>query len=190
MKSIKSFFLCLGLLALVLLHTVLFSSMGTELESPLDFDMTSIDGEEINLAGYKGKVVLMINVASKCGLTPQYEALQALFEKYKSDGLVVLGFPTNNFGAQEPGTNAEIKEFCAVNYGVSFPMFAKLSVQGDDLHPLYGFLTDESKNPQFGGEIKWNFTKFLVDRNGKLIARFEPRTAPDDQEVISAIESA
>jgi glutathione peroxidase len=180
----------LGLMYLCFMCTTLIPAMMTEPETPLDFRMTSIDGEEVELAEYKGKVVLMVNVASKCGLTPQYEALQAIYEKYKDDGFVILGFPANNFGAQEPGRNAEIKEFCAVNYGVSFPMFAKISVKGEDLHPLYGFLTSKSTNPQYGGDIKWNFTKFLIDRKGKVINRFEPQTKPDSPEVVSAIESA
>ena len=189
MKSIKWSLYVLGVIFFCFMHTTSSSAMIAVSESPLDFSMTSIDGEEVNLTDYKGKVVLIVNVASKCGLTPQYEALQAIYERYKDNGLVILGFPANNFGAQEPGTNSEIKEFCAVNYGVSFPMFAKISVKGEDQHPLYGFLTDRSTNPQFGGEIKWNFTKFLIDRKGKIIDRFEPRTKPDNPEVVSAIES-
>lgn len=190
MKINKIVYLRVGLLALFLMLATSVSAADAKAESPLGFKMESIDGKTIDLKDYKGKVVLMVNVASKCGLTPQYEALQTIYEKYKSQGFVILGFPANNFGAQEPGSNSEIKEFCAVNYGVSFPMFAKISVKGDDLHPLYNYLTSESLNPQFGGEIKWNFTKFLINRKGKIIARFEPRTKPDDPEVIIAVERA
>lgn len=190
MKINKTVFFQVGILALSLMLATSTLAADSKAESPLGFKMDSIDGETIDLTSYKGKVVLMVNVASKCGLTPQYEALQELYAKYNSQGFVILGFPANNFGAQEPGTNSEIKEFCSVNYGVSFPMFAKISVKGDDLHPLYRFLTSESTNPQFGGEIKWNFTKFLVDRQGQIIDRFEPRIKPDSPEMISAIERA
>jgi glutathione peroxidase len=189
-KSIKGSLFVLGIVFLSFLPASSFSSVISESDSPLNFKMNSIEGEEVNLADYKEKVVLMVNVASKCGLTPQYEALQAVYEKYKDDGLVILGFPANNFGAQEPGTNSEIKEFCAIEYGVSFPMFSKISVKGEDQHPLYDLLTSEDTNPQFGGDIKWNFTKFLIDRDGKIVNRFEPRTKPDSPEVVSAIEEA
>lgn len=156
--------------------------------SPLDFRVQTIDGKEVDLAQYRGKAVLIVNVASKCGLTPQYEQLQALYAKYKERGLVILGFPANNFMAQEPGTNDEIKTFCKENYGVEFDMFAKISVAGEDIAPLYAFLTSEEKNGQFAGPIKWNFTKFLVNREGKVVARFEPRTKPDAPAVIETIE--
>lgn len=154
----------------------------------LDHKLTTIDGKEANLEDYKGKVLLFVNVASKCGLTPQYEQLMELHKKYADKGLVILGFPANNFGAQEPGTDAEIKEFCTANYGVEFPMFSKISVKGDDIDPLYAELTSEEENKGYSGEIKWNFTKFLVDREGKVIARFEPKTVPTDEAVIKAIE--
>ena len=130
-----------------------------------------------------------MNVASKCGFTPQYAALEALYEKYKDRGLVIVGIPANNFMSQEPGTDAEIKTFCTNKYNVTFPMMSKVSVKGDDETPLYLFLTDKSANPQIGGDIKWNFTKFLFDRDGKPVARFEPATKPDSPEVTSAIES-
>ncbi len=161
-----------------------------EIRTPLDFNCENIDGESVDLGEYKGKVVMMVNVASKCGLTPQYEALQALYIKYSARGFVVLGFPANNFQDQEPGTNAEIKEFCMSNYGISFPMFSKISVKGDDIHPLYEYLTNEKTNPGFAGDIQWNFTKFLLNRDGKVIARFEPRTEPDSKEVVISIEDA
>jgi glutathione peroxidase len=152
-----------------------------------DFTLPSIDGEPTALSTYKGKVILMVNVASRCGYTPQYAGLQALYEKYKDRGLVILGFPANNFGAQEPGTNAEIKKFCSLKYNVTFPMFAKVSVKGDDTTPLYRFLTERA-NPAVAGEVKWNFTKFLVDRTGKVVQRFEPAITPESAEMTSAIE--
>jgi len=131
-----------------------------------------------------------VNVASKCGYTPQYAGLESLYRKYKDQGLVVIGFPANNFGAQEPGTNAEIKQFCSTKYNVSFPMYSKVSVKGSDTTPLYQFLTDKSANPGSGGEIQWNFTKFLVDRDGKVVGRFEPAVTPDSPELTGAIEKA
>lgn len=152
-----------------------------------DFTLNSIDGKPAPLATYKGKVVLLVNVASKCGYTPQYSALEAVYEKYKDQGFVILGFPANNFGAQEPGTNAEIKTFCSTKYNVTFPLYAKVSVKGDDQTPLYKWLTTEA-NPGVAGDIKWNFTKFLVDKTGKVTQRFEPATTPDSPEVTSAIE--
>lgn len=155
-----------------------------------DFTPNSIDGQPAPLASYKGKVVLLVNVASRCGYTPQYTALEAVYEKYKDRGLVIVGFPANNFGAQEPGTNEEIKTFCKSKYSVTFPMMAKVSVKGDDTTPLYQFLTDKAANPKTGGEIQWNFTKFLVGPDGHVVARFEPKVTPDSPEVTSAIESA
>jgi glutathione peroxidase len=151
------------------------------------FTLNSIDGKPAPLADYKGKVVLIVNVASRCGYTPQYTALEATYEKYKAQGFVILGFPANNFGAQEPGTNEEIKTFCSRKYNVSFPMYSKISVKGDDQAPLYSFLTKET-GPWIAGDIKWNFTKFLVDRNGNVVQRFEPAVTPDSQEVTTAIE--
>jgi glutathione peroxidase len=153
--------------------------------SVYDFTLNSIDGQAAPLAAYKGKVLLLVNVASKCGFTPQYTALEALYEKYKDQGLVVIGFPANNFLAQEPGTNEEIKTFCSRKYNVTFPMYSKISVKGDDKAPIYQFLTEQK-----GGEIKWNFTKFLVGRDGTITARFEPAVKPDSPEVIAAIEKA
>ena len=156
--------------------------------SVYDFSLPSIDGKPTSLGEYKGKVVLMVNVASKCGLTPQYTALQSLYEKYKDQGLVVLGFPANNFAGQEPGTNEEIKSFCSLKYNVTFPMFSKVSVKGEDTAPLYQYLT-QMANPAVVGEIKWNFTKFLVDRNGKVVARFEPKVTPDSPEFVQSVEN-
>ena len=159
-------------------------------KSPLDFEMKTIDGKLQSLSQYKGKVALIVNVASKCGNTPQYETLQALYSKYKDQGFVVLGFPANDFGKQEPGTDAEIKAFCSSTYGVTFPMFSKISVVGEDQHPLYAYLTSASTDPKFAGDIKWNFTKFLIGRDGQVIARFHYKTKPDSEEVIGAIENA
>src|SRR3974390_336373 len=155
-----------------------------------DFTMKSIDGQPVSLKSYSGKVVLLVNVASKCGFTPQYAGLEALYEKYKDRGFVIVGVPANNFAQQEPGTNDEIKKFCSNKYNVTFPMMSKVSVLGDDETPLYRFLTDKSSNPQVGGDIKWNFTKFLFDRNGNPVARFEPAVTPDSPEVQAAVESA
>lgn len=147
--------------------------------SLFDFKLKDIQGRDKNLTAYKGKVLLLVNVASKCGLTPQYKGLQELFEKYKDRGLMILGFPANNFGAQEPGSETEISEFCDTNYGVKFDMFSKISVKGADQHPLYAFLTTDSGQP---GEIKWNFHKFLADRTGKVVANIDPQTEPKELE--------
>ena len=155
-----------------------------------DFTLNSIDGKPSPLADYKGKVVLLVNVASKCGFTPQYTGLEKLYEQYKDKGFVIVGIPANNFGGQEPGTNEEIKTFCSRTYNVSFPLMSKVSVKGEDKTPLYQYLTDPSANAQTGGEIKWNFTKFLVDKNGKVIGRFEPKVTPSSPELISAVEKA
>ena len=150
--------------------------------------MKNIDGKEVALKKYKGDVFLIVNTASKCGYTPQYEGLQKIYDKYKSQGFGVLGFPANNFGNQESGTEAEIKEFCESKYKVTFPMFAKISVKGEDQHPLYNFLTAKETNPDFAGDISWNFNKFLVDRKGKVVARFSSKDTPESEPVKSAIE--
>jgi glutathione peroxidase len=150
-----------------------------------DFTMDSIEGKSLPLASFKGKVALVVNVASRCGFTPQYTSLEATYRKYKDRGFVILGFPANNFRGQEPGTNAEIQEFCKRNYDVTFPMFSKISVLGEDKVPLYKFLTS-----RMGNEIEWNFTKFLVDGDGNVIARFPSKVTPDSPEVSAAIEKA
>lgn len=160
------------------------------MSSPLDFKMKSLAGEEVDLQRYRGNVVLIVNTASKCGLTPQYEGLQSLHDKYQGQGLRILGFPANDFAQQEPGTDAQIGEFCQRNYGVKFDMFSKVAVKGADQAPLYRFLTEPATNPQFPGEIRWNFEKFLVGRDGQVIARFDPRVTPESPEVVSAIEAA
>lgn len=159
-------------------------------QGPLDFTVQDINGKDVDLSKYDGKVVMIVNTASKCGLTPQYEALEALYGKYKDKGFVILGFPANNFMKQEPGTNEEIKFFCTSKYNVTFDMFSKISVKGDDQAPLYKYLTSEETNKEFAGDISWNFEKFLVGRDGKVINRFSPKTTPDDPKVVEAIESA
>ena len=153
-------------------------------EGVYSFTLQTIDGKEQPLSAYKGKALLIVNVASECGFTPQYKGLEALYEKYKDRGLVILGFPANNFGGQEPGTEQQIKEFCSTTYGVTFPMFSKINVKGADIHPLYKYLT-ESSNPT--GPISWNFNKFLIDPSGRITARWGSRTAPDSKELIEKV---
>jgi len=154
--------------------------------SVLDFEAKRLSGPVEPLAKYRGEVLLVVNTASKCGFTPQYEGLQSLYEKYHARGFTVLGFPSNDFREQEPGSDAEIGEFCEANYGVEFPMFSKIRVLGDDAHPLYAWLT--SRPAPIGGAIEWNFQKFLVDREGRVVERFSPRTTPEAPEVVAAIE--
>ncbi|MDR1348854.1 MAG: glutathione peroxidase [Prevotellaceae bacterium] len=154
-----------------------------------DFSVKTIDGNDLSLSQFRGKKVMVVNVASKCGLTPQYAQLQALFEKYGNDNFVIIGFPANNFGAQEPGTNAEIKEFCTANYGVTFPMMEKISIKGDDITPVYKWLTQKVENGKEDAEVTWNFQKFLIDENGNWVKSFSPRTSPDDEEIINWIEN-
>jgi glutathione peroxidase len=181
---------CLVTLALIALGTLLSSSTSAEEKAaPLDQTMQTLGGEEVNLAEkYKDKVVLLVNVASKCGLTPQYEALQALHEQYADQGLAIVGVPCNQFGRQEPGTHAEIAEFCRANYGVEFDMLAKVDVNGEDACPLYRHLTSEETNGDYAGAISWNFEKFLFDHEGQVVARFSPRAEPDSEEVLAAIK--
>ncbi len=155
----------------------------------LNFKMNRLDGTPADLSAYQGKVVLIVNTASQCGLTPQYEALEDLHEKFADKGLAVIGFPANEFGAQEPGSNEEIASFCAKNYGVKFDMFSKVVVKGKGQCDLYKFLTSKDTDPKFAGEITWNFEKFLVSRKGEIVARFAPRIKPDDEKVIQAIEA-
>ncbi|HEY8518302.1 MAG TPA: glutathione peroxidase [Candidatus Binatia bacterium] len=155
-----------------------------------DFTMKTIDGEQRSLADFRGKALLVVNVASKCGLTPQYEDLQKLHERYASRGFAVLGFPCNQFAGQEPGTDAEVKQFCSLEYGVTFPMFSKIDVNGDARAPLYAWLTEQEVGPEAAGDIKWNFTKFVVDKQGNVVARFDPTSKPTAPEVEQAIERA
>lgn len=163
---------------------ILFTFFATS-DSVYQFHPKSIDGKTIDFSIYKGKKILIVNTASECGHTPQYEALEKLYEQYK-DKLVIIGFPANNFGQQEPGENKTISEFCKKNYGVTFPMAAKVSVKGDDINPLFTWLTTQS-NPDFTGDIKWNFEKFLLDENGKLIHRYRTKTKPNDETILLGI---
>ena len=182
-KLILTVFVLTAFAGLNLLETVSAKS------APLyKFKMKDIDGNDVKLKKYKGNVLLIVNTASQCGYTPQYEGLQALYDKYKAEGFYVLGFPANNFKGQEPGTNEEIKEFCTTKYKVTFPMFAKISVGGADQDPLYKFLTSKDTNPNFAGDITWNFNKFLIDRDGNVVARFSSKDAPQSEAVVSALE--
>ena len=153
-----------------------------------DTAVKNIDGKDVSLKAYRGKVLLIVNVASRCGFTPQYKELETVYEKYKDKGLVVLGFPCNQFGGQEPGTNEEIKQFCASKFNVTFPLFDKIDVNGANRHPLYASLA--GKDSPYPGDIKWNFSKFLISRDGKILKRFESRVVPDSAEVTQAIEAA
>ncbi len=160
----------------------------TQDNSVHQFTMKNIEGKDVSLADYKGKAIMIVNVASKCGYTPQYEDLQKLYEKYADRDFVILGFPANNFMGQEPGTNAEIQSFCKKNYGVTFPMFSKISVKGNDQAELYKFLTEKERNGVMDSKVKWNFQKYLLDKEGVLTAKFAPGDNPLDDEIISAIE--
>jgi len=160
------------------------------MNSIYDFTMVNIQGDTLKLTEYAGKVLLIVNTASKCGFTYQYEGLEKLYETYKDQGLVILGFPANNFLKQEPGTDKEIASFCQINYGVTFPMFSKISVKGKDMHPLYQYLTSKATNPEFSGKITWNFNKFLISKDGKIINRFGSKDKPESDKIIQAIEKA
>ena len=161
----------------------------TQPASALDFTVDNNAGQAVNLSDYRGKVVLIVNTASRCGLTPQYEGLEKLYKEHKDDGLAILAFPANEFGGQEPGTNAEIREFCSTKYSVTFDLFAKMVVKGDGISPLYQYLTSSETNPRFPGEIQWNFTKFLISRDGQIVNRFEPAVKPDDAALVAAVEA-
>ena len=174
------------LLSLFVLASLGFAALQS-VKSIYDFKMKDIDGKEVSLGKYKGKVLIVVNVASQCGLTPQYEGLQKLYDQKKEAGLIVLGFPANEFGAQEPGTDAEIKEFCTGNYKVTFPMFSKIVVKGEGTHPLYQHLIKEAS---YHEDVEWNFAKFIVNREGKVVARFHPRTKPDDPKFLEALQAA
>lgn len=164
------------------------AAMGTTDQTSLyDFTVQDIDGGDVSLKQYQGQVILVVNVASKCGYTPQYEGLQNIYETYKDEGFVILGFPANNFNGQEPGTNQEIKQFCTLEYGVEFPMFSKVSVKGEDQSALFSYLTS-LPNDDFDGEIKWNFEKFLIDKNGFLKRRFRSNIEPESKTLVAAIE--
>lgn len=164
---------------------VAMSTQASAATSVHEFQMKSIDGKPVSLADYKGKVVLFVNVASRCGYTPQYSGLESLYKKYRDQGFVIVGVPANNFGGQEPGTDEEIKQFCTRTYSVTFPMLSKVSVKGADMAPLYAYLTGAK-----GGDVKWNFTKFLVGKDGKVIERFEPGVAPESPDLAAMIQKA
>lgn len=174
-------------LILLFSTTALF---GDSMKSIYDFNLKDIDGNSVTLRTYEGKVMLIVNTASKCGFTYQYEGLQTLHESYSEDGLVVLGFPSNDFMGQEPGSEEEIKAFCSSNYDVSFPMFSKTTVKGKKIHPLYEYLTSKETNPEFAGRISWNFNKFLIDRKGNIVGRFSSKVKPEDQSIINSITEA
>jgi len=170
----------------LIIGSLLFMSISAD-TSIYDFELDSLSGDEISLSEFEGNVLLIVNTASECGYTPQYKELQELYETYNEEGFYVLGFPANNFGGQEPGSDEEIAQFCELNYGVTFPMFSKISVKGDDQHPLYDYLT-QVDNPDFTGEIGWNFEKFLVDRNGNIIRRFKSNVTPMGDELTKSLE--
>ncbi len=159
-----------------------------EARSIYEFTMNDIEGKPVQFDVFKGRVLFIVNVASRCGFTPQYKGLQELYEKYREHGFLILGFPANNFLRQEPGSDSEIKEFCSLHYHVSFPLFSKISVKGEDISHLYTFLTEKETNPRFFGTIKWNFTKFLLDREGTVVDRFAPITKPNSKKVTKRIE--
>jgi glutathione peroxidase len=175
--------------AVVAVLTVPAFAEEKKVTGPLSYTLKDIKGNDVELSKYKGKVVLLVNVASKCGLTPQYEALEALYKKYEKDGFIIVGIPANQFGAQEPGTNEEIEKFCKDKYSVTFPMMSKIVVKGDGIDPLYKYLTSKDTNPKFAGEITWNFEKFVIGKDGQVAARFDPRTKPSDTKVVNAIEA-
>ena len=185
--------LALSLAAVALLAVARVAPAADPAKKPasvLDFKVKDIDGNDVNLSKYRGEVLLIVNTASQCGYTPQYKNLEAVYEKYKGRGFEVLAFPANEFGHQEPGSDAEIKQFCTGKYSVTFPLFSKIVVKGKGIHPLYQFLTSKDTDPKFAGDIRWNFTKFLVNRKGEVIARFEPADAPESPKVTSQVEKA
>lgn len=172
----------------IILSLLIISAMGYSQKSFYDFKVKDIDGKEFDLSSLKGKKILVVNTASKCGYTPQYEQLESIYRTYGSDKFTVIAFPANNFGSQEPGTDAEVEEFCKKNYGVSFPIMSKISVKGDDMNPLYKWLTSKKENGVMDSEVKWNFQKYLIDENGKLVNVFESKVKPDDDKIVSWIK--
>lgn len=172
----------------VILSLIMITAIAFGQQSFYDFKVKDIDGKEFNLSSLKGKKVLVVNTASKCGLTPQYKQLQELYQLYGGNKFTIIGFPANNFMKQEPGTDSEIAKFCEKNYGVTFPMMSKISVKGDDMHPLYQWLTQKSKNGVLDSEVKWNFQKYLIDEKGNLVEMVEPKTKPDDEKIVSWIK--
>jgi len=179
-----------GIWAAILAAAAGVGGAPAEASSIYDFEVQDIEGRTVSLERYRGNVLLIVNVASRCGFTPQYKGLEALYKEYGGRGLVVLGFPSNDFFGQEPGSNEQIKQFCTLNWGVSFPLFAKIHVKGRKAHPLYRFLTDRRTNPRFAGRITWNFNKFLVGRDGAILARFRSQDEPESEAVRRAVEEA
>ena len=173
---------------IIIMLSFLNKTMSDNSKTFFDFKIDSINGDVLNLSKFSDKTILLVNVASKCGLTPQYEDLQKLYDERNADGLEILGFPANNFAGQEPGTESEIKEFCTKNYGVTFPMFSKISVKGNDTHPLYQFLTEKEKNGVMDSKVKWNFQKYLLDKDGNLVAMIPPSQSVLSSEVQSQID--
>ena len=174
---------------LTLIIALAFMTLGLSAQVNFhDFVVSDISGNDFELKQLKGKKVLVVNTASKCGLTPQYEDLQKLYDQYKDKNFVIIGFPANNFAKQEPGTDSEIQEFCSVNYGVTFPMMSKVSVKGKDIHPLYSWLTSKEKNNLEDSSVKWNFQKYLLDEEGKLLTHFSPKTKPFDPKIIELLD--
>lgn len=173
---------------LTILITLLSATYSFSQQTIYDYTVETLEGDTISLSKFKGKKVMIVNTASKCGLTPQYEQLEELYKKYGGDNFVILGFPANNFMKQEPGTNSEIASFCQKNYGVTFPMMSKISVKGSDMHPLYVFLTSKKLNGKEDNEVQWNFQKYLINEKGELIKVISPRTSPTDTEIIKWIE--
>lgn len=186
----RLFSAALAMNAVLCLSSASFAQGVKTVSSPLEFSLKTIDGKDAPLSQYKGKVVLLVNVASKCGKTPQYKDLQKLYEEFGNNGLVVVGVPANEFGKQEPGTNEQIKEFCETKYKVTFPMMSKIVVKGQGIDPLYNYLTSKETNPKFAGPITWNFEKFLIGRDGTVIARFAPGVNPQSADVRDAIQKA
>lgn len=172
----------------IILSLLIISAIGYSQESFYDFKVKDINGKEFDLSSLKGKKVLVVNTASKCGYTPQYEQLESIYRAYGNDKFTVIAFPANNFGSQEPGTDAEVEEFCKKNYGVSFPIMSKISVKGNDMHPLYKWLTSKKENGVMDSEVKWNFQKYLIDENGKLVNVYESKVKPDDDKIVSWIK--
>lgn len=189
MKQFKTMTMLAAVLAIACSNTFAGETGKKSVPPVLKHKMKSLDGKEVDLSKYQDKVLLIVNTASKCGATPQYKDLQALHEKYKDQGLVVLGFPCNQFGAQEPGTAVQISEFCTKNYGVTFDMFSKVDVNGENATDLYKYLTSKKANPKTAGPVKWNFEKFLINRDGEIAARFRTRVNPQSEEVTKAVEA-
>jgi len=175
-------------LSLILIMTMMLSVAASAQKTLHNFKTKTIDGKEFDLASLKGKKVLVVNTASKCGLTPQYKELELLYKKYKDRNFVIIGFPANNFLSQEPGSNDEIKEFCEINYGVTFPMMSKVSVKGKDQDPIYKWLTNKSENGKLDAEVSWNFQKFMIDENGNMVDFASPRESPMSEKIVSWIE--